>query len=110
MALMLADCRASPTINGGDEAYAFQNLVVLTVSTRPKSGGAPSKELGSEANGTITGLDENHAITLSLVSDDLTGGLTVGSQTGGGAGEPASLPYTSQQGPGRQLHCHLPRQ
>ncbi|HJS71155.1 MAG TPA: hypothetical protein VJ858_00370, partial [Acidimicrobiia bacterium] len=50
---------------------------------------------GVAADGTVTAVDGDDIVTITLAADDLGGGLTVGAQTGGAvAGETATLPFS----------------
>ncbi|MDH3730355.1 MAG: endonuclease/exonuclease/phosphatase family protein [Acidimicrobiia bacterium] len=83
--------------DGGSEAVAFQNLIVLDGFDPPLAinCGAPiTTKQGIAATATITALDENDTSTITLASDDLGGGLSVAAQTGGASGETALLPIT----------------
>ena len=82
--------------DGGTEAMAFQNLVVLDAFAPQLSiscGADVNEEQGTAASGEVTAIDEDDTSSIALISDDMGGAFTVGALSGGGLGEQATLPY-----------------
>lgn len=83
--------------DSGGEAVAFQNLIILDGFDPPLTvscGSNLETDVGVSVDGMVTALDENDTTSIALVSDDLGSALNLGTQTGGGVGETATLPFT----------------
>ena len=83
--------------NGGSEAFAFQNLYILDDFDAPLAidcGADISTNEGVGAAGVISASDPDDAVTsISLVTDDLGGGLSVGTFSASGVvGATETLP------------------